>query len=371
MSQGKSLSWIVIFITTVITMAIAVLLAGCSDDTAGLADPPTIDKRAIYSHEFLNNRFFRLDLPADAGLPVRDEPGRVAQLTRIDPASIMVFRRLEDGPLELQDVAHVAAYLDSTGTFWQGAGSPAQDFRFPGLTGARWGEVGDFRIMMDPTSGQVSAIDLGTEEPGDAVLAVVYDVVDAQGQFVYRVGDRPAQDADNRVLVDGQPELHFRMKLLKGRAQDDEPHLVYLCKRNIYDLGRRNIDLENTFLVLQRADGTLPAHVDAHEVPYLQLFGLDLAQADGQAGPDGWFDIHDPLLLDPVEGLLTFPMEMPFAAGREVYAANVAAAGNQDFQWEGTFLAEHQVPQYYASNLSRIELEQFPYFVIGVSFHVH
>jgi cell surface protein SprA len=263
-------------------------------------------------------------------------------------------------------VTDVAAYLDSTGCFWQGPSCPPQDFGSPYRHGHVWRPLEDFRVMLDDRTGQIAALDMGEEQAWDLVLGVVYDVVDAQGNLVYRVGDRPGQDEDNRVQVYGGDVLHYRMKLLKGRTGDQGDHLNYLCKRNIYFLERENLDLGALALDLYRTDIYPDSHLDENEVPYLRIFGLDQDQADGQAGPDGYFDSHNPLILDAERGLLTFPLEMPFAAGREAYAA---FSGVEEFQWEGTYLARWQTIGFYDGSLSPRELEQLFTFTIGVRYY--
>ncbi len=323
----------------VVLPGLLLMAAGCNSPTSTETPPdgPRFIEHVITSDQYLNHRFFQLDLVAT------DLPGREG-VQVIDPASVQVFQRVTEGEMETGDIPNVAAYLDTTGIFWSTPECPANDFQTPVVYGALWRPL-DFRLMVG-VEGQVVGIDLGEEMSGDTVLAVLYDLVDAGTQeTVFQVGDRPGVADDHRVNLPGEDGLYYRMKLLKAPESMMPLYSFHYVMRNYYDLGYQNIDPEYFDLTLQRNDGSLFPDNDEYGQPYIQLFGLDQSQwFDLSPIPDGFPDLNDPAIFDLVRGLVKFPMEHPFSADEATYRD---FAGDSSFVWDGTYLSENQAPELY------------------------
>lgn len=324
-----------------------------------------VEDFTIYSYQYLNNRFFKLDLPYGSDPNVFDFPGRSAG-QRIDPGSIGVYRLVGIGTGDY--IRNVAVYVDSTGTFWQHPDSPVPDFSQDFDHGVNWKEIRatDYDLMLDVDDNLV-AIDLRQQMASDDVLAVIYNVVDAAGNIVYRVGDRPGADEASRVTLPGEDALFYRMKLLKGPVNRNEPFTFRYVLRNIYSLGGANIDVSTFDLRIERDQNALQADIDENNIPYIRIFGLDRTNPQGGVGYDGQVDINDGTLFDFNKGLLKFPtfaFPTPFAADEASYRAY---AQSDAFTYDGTFLAENQTPQLYDPNVLPTQYNTYGKFRIVAS----
>ncbi len=274
----------------------------------------------ILSGNYLNQRFFRLDLPFSPYYPVADDPGRNPGTQTIDPSSIKIYKMMGVGPEGDRDVRNVAAYVDPTGTFWEAPGSPVPDFSDPYTYATRWREL-DYDLMLD-NDGNMVAIDMRSQMLNEDVLAVVYTVVDADGDLLYRIGDRPGINDDSRVSLPNEDQLYYRMKLLKAPVNQKEPFTFYYVLRNIYSLGGGNIDIDSFDLRIERNVTSDPfPYQDENEVNYIEIFGLDRENAQHQPIPDGVVDKTDATVFDLRKGLLKFPLDFPtpFNAGFDAY----------------------------------------------------
>jgi hypothetical protein len=314
-----------------------------------------VSQKITYSSDYLNNQFFRLDLPGR-------EPGGRNPLAgeKIDLASIRLYEFKGNGQPLPNEITNVAVYVDSTGfRNWDGI-----DFAQPFTSGKRWQriEFTEDQLYLDAVTEELVAIDLGRNVGDATVLACTYDVVDAQGNLLGRVGDNPELGGPTQVIPDLEGP-HFRMKLLKARTNLPDPHVFDYILRNIYSLGGADIDPATfQFRIDFNDPNDTQAYQDENGIDYIHIFGLDRENAQGQPGPDGVADYHDPTLFDLRRGLLKFPLDFlePFAAGEQQYRLNVD--DRFDFTWEGTRLQENQTPQLYDPDVLPTEYFQYQKF---------
>lgn len=308
-------------------------------------------EHVILASGYLNNRFFRIDLPPlqndfheRLGYRLPDRPGRPGG-TAIRPESVRVYRLLGGVTPQLNDVQYVAAVVDTTGLWAAGhVDALSQDVN-------RWEHAFVWRPLnvsyLRDVNDNLVAIDLRQQMQHDDVLAVTYDVVDAQTrELLYRVGEDPNNNAERGLLIGDQS--YYRMKLLK-RAQRD-PFTFQYVLRNIYPLGGTNIDSESFDLRIETTAGGVD-NPDFHTpgLNFLRLFGLDSETPQGQPNPDGVVDKHRAVIFDLDNGLLRFPLDFPFPfwADEAAYRA-YANVNDEGWQWTGTRL---QIDQ---EQLSRI-----------------
>ena len=249
----------------------------------------------------------------------------------------------------------MAAYVDESGR-WQDI-----DFQQPQYYGFRWQMLDwDLRANID---GELENLDLRESLPLDAVVGIVYRVINQNGDLVFKVGDIPGFDEDDRINLPGETESYYRIKLLKGDAVDQHSHPFNLVRRNVYDIGTRSINIEGLDLKIEwNAPGT-NLDVDEMGLSYVQIFGLDSQHLNGTNGSDGIPDFHDGLLFDLRKGLLFFPLSFsqPFASSEVSYSEN---ADSDLFVWSGSYLQMHQTPQIYDLNTFPHDYSQYSPFVL-------
>lgn len=136
----------------------------------------------------------------------------------------------------------------------------------------------------------------------DDVLAVYMEVKRAGGE-IDTIGD-----------ISSYP---CRLKLIKPRHYTDINNHVWEYEwRNVYGLGRTNIDLNRIHIGICKGDpminyGPDPDDPDHQEgMPYLQILGLDMGNDFGAGPPDG--EVDGKTFIDPRPGLLYFPDRHPF-----------------------------------------------------------
>jgi hypothetical protein len=313
----------------------------------------TQSEHVVYAYQYLNNRFFRLDLPPNDIVAHErpDVPGRDRQSERIDLNTVQVFLavtgRQQDG-----DIRNIVAVTDSTGRW----GADAVAAALPGaLYRELWRPV-NFEIIRDQNN-DVVAIDLLREYGFYDVLAVIYEVILPDGSRL-RVGDRPGLDEANRVEFQGA--LCYRMKLLK--PQNAEPYTWQYVLRNIYPLGGSNIDAASFDLRLERNTQTNFPEQDlsgagaGSGLKWIRIFGLDRQTQQGDPGHDDRVDAHDPFLFDLTRGLLKFPLDFPepFNAAPEVYAAFADSS-----VYDPLTTQLETIPQIYSPDVTSQQMSQY------------
>jgi len=169
-------------------------------------------------------------------------------------------------------------------------------------------------------------------------------VVDATGELLYRVGDRPDRDEFSRVDLFNNGELYYRMKALKPRSTDyaGHPRVWDLARRNIYTLGGMHLLPDAMGLTIESTAGD---HLDASGLPWVRIFGLDRPPwRDPEA--TSLLDIDLRSHCDFQRGLLFFPTESsrPFAADRTTYES---WADSPLFVWSTSLLPGSLGPALY------------------------
>ncbi len=316
-----------------------------------------VSDNSIPSYAYLNNRFFKLDIPESEAF------GR-ASGEKILYSSLKVFRMMSSGVAQPDDISYVAAYIDYHGCH---AWGDSVDFAVPEQHGPRWREITAFDPMLD-AGGNLIAIDMRTQMDQSDVLAVVYTVVDAAGNVVAQVGDNPSLSSERTQEIGADSvNKYYRMKLLKGLVtaprNDQRVHVFNYVLRNIYSLGGANIDPATFDLRIEQTtpnDG-LPAQ--DRGVDYIRIFGLDRRNAQGEAVADGVVDADDPFLIDLVKGLLKFPLDFPrpFAADQAQYEAYAAGS---TFAWDGSYISDHRTSEIYDYGLLQNDFSQYEPFRI-------
>ena len=306
----------------------------------------------IEAYRYLNNRFFRLDLPPDdiVSHDQPDFPGRTYATESIDMESVKVYRFIGAGLGQTGDIHNIIAVPDTTGRWDEDL---VDDLITNDLANLSYGDLWrplDFTTLTvnygDTT--RVVAIDLGSEMSTTDVLAVTYDVTGPSG--TWRVGDLPGEDRDHQVEVDG--EMYYRMKLLKPAQAD--PFTWQYVLRNIYSLGGTNIDattfefsieLNSTSLNKPDIDYTNDESLGSG-LDWFRIFGLDVEDQSSHEGGDLIVDTHRSEIFDFTNGLLKFPLDFPepFNAPPEQYAAY---ADNAAFNFDTSLLKDNMIPEIY------------------------
>lgn len=293
-----------------------------------------VSDNIIKSSDYLNNRFFKLDLPEFE--PAGRQPGE-----RILYTSVKIFQLMPTGQFQPGDLANVAAYVDQAGF---GAWN-AVDFSVPVYYGPRWREITAYDPLLDSAGGLV-AIDMRTRMDDSDVLAVVYTVVDATGAVVGSVGDNPDATGPTQAFPGGEGN-YYRMKLLKAVSTSTPLHVFRYVLRNIYSLGGANIDPSTFELRIERDEpGAAQPAQDENGIDYIRIFGLDRRNAQNAGRPDGLVDSGDIYLFDLQKGLLKFPLDFPepFNGTEDQYRAY---ADTTAFTWGGTFLQANVRGEFY------------------------
>ncbi|MCP4292229.1 MAG: hypothetical protein GY780_10410 [bacterium] len=345
---------------TLLSVLIVVFLSACSEED--VTQPPEIilDEHSVLAHEYLNHRFFKLDLPANSFSPLHDTPGRNTNSQFIEVESIRVFQLAEPGLAQPQDVPRIAVYQDSTGVFWDGANSPDANFSEPYIYGPVWRQV-DFELLLN-VMGDFIAIDMGQEMSDESVLAVTYQVVDSGNNFLFKVGDRPGFDEDSRIQLPNEgDDLYYRLKLLKAPVNQIEVRSFYYVLRNIYSIGFQNIDSDYFEMNIFPMGPGLPGiATDEQGISYLRIFGLDQTDNLDLPEPDGLVDLNYSGL-DLARGLLKYPLDFPhpFSAGEQAYTSH---ADDPNFVWDETYLQLYQSPQLYDPWVNPTEYASYSFF---------
>ena len=308
----------------------------------------SVNEHVIEAYRYINNRFFRLDLPQDDFVlqDRPDLPGRDNSVELIDQNSVQVFVKRGAGLQQTGDVRNIVAIPDTSGVWSDTMIAGQLATNLVNLErGELWRPV-PVDVLLDQNANLV-AIDLRSEQSSDAILAVIYDVVRADGSR-WQVGDKPGEDEGDRVEIEG--ELFYRMKLLK--PQRAEPYTWQYVLRNIYPLGGSNIDASTFDMRIEFNSFTNYPHLDLKQddtgsgVDWFRIFGLDVQDQQSVAGADGLIDKHRTIYFDYVRGLLKFPLNFPepFNADSSVYEGYADTTG---FVFDESLLSDNLIPEIY------------------------
>ncbi|MDZ7269370.1 MAG: cell surface protein SprA [candidate division KSB1 bacterium] len=250
------------------------------------------DTYFFLSREYRENfRYF-----SDKWRHVAVPPGR--QISRLE---VYVTGRVDD-PKNIQGTAYRDIQLDAQGNL---IGVPDEREKVDGSF-RRLLIDQDYRL--EPTLGFIRLTQRLQE--GEA-LAVAYQTNDGEihGDINYASGN-------------------IRLKLLRERTAlpaprdlDDTWHLEW---KNVYDLGSRNIPEEGLDIrvYFQPGSAGTPEETlirsDGSQVSYLNIFGLDETNVNGEPRPDNQIDL-DGFVVNRGLGELTFPFLRPFDASDAVF----------------------------------------------------
>ncbi|MCP4799948.1 MAG: cell surface protein SprA [bacterium] len=327
----------------------------------------SVSDHIIEAYRYLNNRFFRLDLPPnDFVLHAQpDSPGRDRLNEFIDLSSLRVFRFVGAGRQQDGDVRYVVGVTDESGR-WDENGYIANQLLDPStyILGELWRPV-EAEILQDQ-NGNLVAIDLLHEYSYHDVLVATYSVLNAAGDLLYKVGDVAGEDEDNQ-WDGGDGQVYYRMKLLK--PQNPEPFTWQYVLRNIYPLGGSNIDPESfdcrveINMPTDFPDIDLDLQGNGSGLQWLRIFGLDRKNLQGEDGADGLVDKNDPYLFDLQKGLLKFPLDFahPFDGDPAYYTL---FADSSAFNFEESLLASNLIPEIYDPATTESQMASYTQFRI-------
>ncbi len=364
----------------------------------------TTQKFEISSTDYVKNRIFRLTAPAPfffvagdtvSGVEVpfnlQDQSANWDPGWRIDVSTLDLYVSVPSGQVadldkgDLLDVYPGRAYMERTGYYWGYTGGipdPAADPVFGDesyVESPRWRRlaVDEWRPMIDAEAGTLIGILLSNELVENIALGVTYDVVDASGVTVMRVG-RPWFSGNFDPIANpdgaaGDDDRIYYFKLIKAvspSAPDPSSPLGLYGRgfdlaweymfRNFYFLRGVGID-PSTLKVQIRTNNNNP--LNEFEVApaetrrrWINVFGLDTKDPQGNPveGGDGLIDI-DANVVFPDLGLLQFPSPTPFD---ESYLTGPADDGGND---------GIPAPDLYRKSLTPVALSQNHFFNLFVS----
>jgi len=322
----------------------------------------SVTEHVIEAYRYLNNRFFRLDLPPHDPVPheLPDSPGREPDEV-IDWDSVQIYKFIGSGLQQDGDVRNIVAIPDRSGVWDAATIQAALDTNAVGLkSGELWRPV-PIEYLLDE-SNHLVAIDLKFEQDINSVLAVNYEVKSGDVATL-RVGERPGFD---EPVWEIQGELFYKMKLLK--PQNAEPFTWQYVLRNIYPLGGSNItestfDLRielNTFTNFPYRDLSADGE-EGSGLDWIRIFGLDRQDQLLADIPDGIVDKSNPFIFDLSRGLLKFPQSFPepFNAAAEVYESY---ANTEEFNFETSLISGNLIPEIYESTTNPNDLSNYTQF---------
>ncbi|HEX9651670.1 MAG TPA: cell surface protein SprA [Cyclobacteriaceae bacterium] len=193
-------------------------------------------------------------------------------------------------------------------------------------------EVVNSARLLDPSEyfihPQLGYISLYRKLQNDEVLAVAYE---------YTYNGRPFKVGELREDYTARPENEVAyLKLLRPRKiniRDQFNKIIPtwdLMMKNIYSLNSNQISKEGfQFRIIYRDDRTgidnpsLHEGIETKDVPLIGLLGLDKLNPSNDPPPDGNFDYVEGLTINPVSGLIIFPVLEPFGEHlRKIFERN-------------------------------------------------
>ncbi|UCD37846.1 MAG: hypothetical protein JSW54_13660 [Fidelibacterota bacterium] len=223
----------------------------------------------------------------------------------------------------------------------------------------------------DPYSGWIR---LASPASAWDIIAAAYALGDTNNNISEVVGDVDFSSADT-----------LRLKLIKDRGPPDYHPTLPLEFKNVYYLGRDNINPKDLDIIIVDSLSTIgdgDRYTDGTN--YLTIFGLDQHDTHGQPVPDELIDIDNPNIVDLRLGELHFPSLLPFTyssipglgtdhlALKEIYGYEIEDP-NQNFIFdEGEDLnasGEWDVPAMYYRYQDRAQVDLESRFAIHVFQH--
>ncbi len=143
-----------------------------------------------------------------------------------------------------------------------------------------------------------------------------------EGNGEYDLGE-PFIDNDDDGMYDPPVEINLKLLKVKGNSDPSKPTWPLMFK-NVYDLGARNINMEDFEIEIIHEKG--PTGTETHSpggTSFLNIFGLDKQDQYGQTLPGGDGKIDDlGSIVNPIYGEIILPFHMPFAYTDTFYQTN-------------------------------------------------
>jgi len=163
-------------------------------------------------------------------------------------------------------------------------------------------------------------LDVGRDYDIDRQLGTL-TIKSLEGGKIYAVAYKTANAGTYGELSNTRSDNSKDLAVLKlvyvNNLQPSFKSLWARQMKNIYSLGVRNVDVDNSRIIITY--GVPPDTSTVLKVSgsprVVQVLGVDRMNSSNQATPDGEFDIRAPYFFNPATGEITFPSTEPFRKG--------------------------------------------------------
>ncbi|MBO8151434.1 MAG: cell surface protein SprA [Candidatus Marinimicrobia bacterium] len=246
----------------------------------------------IDDYDYRKNLYFFLDMefrrnmyPLVNGSTFKFDPNRIV-------SDLKVYRSVR---IEKPGVIYGVAYVD-----------PNDTTQYPELAEKRLFELleqgKDYEVNRN-----LGFIRLSSPARDDEIIAVAYRIIDSESNTIKEYGDWDRSPEDTSRIV---------LKLIKPQNMLPNHPCWDLEFKNVYYLGSVNINPDGFELKIIYTRGkTKEDEVAEDGQTFLQKFGLDIMDKNGNPVPDDIADIEKPAIFNLQQGELWFPFLRPFQYG--------------------------------------------------------
>ena len=290
--------------------------AGCTEDSGV---NPGLTPLVIDDLDYVQRQFFFLLDPVDPMLT-----GRLVALEEggMPPPAITDLRVWRDDRNQQNNGSAVpgVAYLDPSKTAALDSVLTQLDLLREQEEYAVRSDL--FTVVLDARVHRYAVLELLTRVGSNEVLAAAFTATytTREGpELVVRYGSPAAPPPDTvRAKALYVPDGQFTVFDEGGQSYSRGDYWYPMRRlelRNVYNLGRTNLDLARLRLVVKRNEGADPLHFPGGAgATYLRGLGLDKLDRSGRPYPD---DRIDDAFVKPAEGLIVLPDLRPFAPAAE------------------------------------------------------
>ena len=167
------------------------------------------------------------------------------------------------------------------------------------------------------------------------IIAAHFDLINREtGETILNIGKNISLDQNT-----------LELKMIKSQSPHPSHPTWDLMFKNVYSIGSSNLDTSNLEVRIIDNFSTPKSDRSNNGTTFLNLFGLDNLNQNGESSPDELIDYNNPNIIDLQSGEILLPTLLPFVSSNDISGGNnnesLQPLLQQGLMYSSTILSEY------------------------------